>query len=613
MFSLQRDLGLGRPGWTMVWVLAAIWMAVASAGAAEFDSPPEVKDRWVRLTWEPDPDDPVFNGNTVLVPEATYSVLHAPGRSVRLIALRGSGDQLEGLSFAEGGLTIQRWNASTGNLLEEIPLGSPEEPVDLSVHRSGRFLAGALPTGEVEIWDLSAGTAPTIYPASDEPLTQVKFFPNINDPNDLRHVTAGLADSVRVWNGPEDLRFGFRIVDGPTYSIALNRAGTRVVTGGASGNLRAWNITSQPFSPIFRLQGHQAPVTDIDVSQDGQRIASADSSGTIHIWPFRGTTNPLATIETPDLGAPPLIEFSVPNASILYVGLADGTLQLHDGFTGELYRQAEISEDGMTSMVLAPSGARIFSGDNDGVVSRTRAGRCVPSRDNLICFGGYKLWRNTQPDTSGVELLRVYGFGDSTWSFVGELREFVDPESIIIRTGPPTDDPDEEVLDETIIAGPHNGIPYFYSITRFDRHFLNGSVFDVFVNSIQEGFYRDPGATEPTAIVPQARGRGDLPLLENIVVVPNPYERNRAPWEEFGGRHVEFRNLPSEATIRIYSVAGDIIRVLEHGAGRYGESRNTQEWDLRNGRGSEVTSGIYVYQVETPSGEVIQGYLAVIL
>ena len=44
-----------------------------------------------------------------------------------------------------------------------------------------------------------------------------------------------------------------------------------------------------------------------------------------------------------------------------------------------------------------------------------------------------------------------------------------------------------------------------------------------------------------------------------------------------------------------------------------GESRDVVEWDLRNARDREVTSGMYIYQVETPSGEVIQGYLAVIL
>ena len=168
-------------------------------------------------------------------------------------------------------------------------------------------------------------------------------------------------------------------------------------------------------------------------------------------------------------------------------------------------------------------------------------------------------------------------------------------------------------MEEIVIAGPHNGVPYFYSVTRFDRHFLNGSVFDVLKNSIIDGFYTDPGQTAITPILPSTLAREELPLTDNIYVVPNPYERGRVRWDEIGGAHVEFRNLPESATIRIFTVAGDLVRVIEHGRGRYGESTGSRAWDLRNTQGEEVTSGVYVYQVETPSGEVIQGHFTVVL
>ena len=84
-------------------------------------------------------------------------------------------------------------------------------------------------------------------------------------------------------------------------------------------------------------------------------------------------------------------------------------------------------------------------------------------------------------------------------------------------------------------------------------------------------------------------------------------------WDEIGGPHVEFRNLPERATIQIYTVAGDLVRILDHGSGVYGESSGIEPWDLRNSQAEEVTSGIYVYQIETESGEVIQGYFAVVL
>ena len=113
--------------------------------------------------------------------------------------------------------------------------------------------------------------------------------------------------------------------------------------------------------------------------------------------------------------------------------------------------------------------------------------------------------------------------------------------------------------------------------------------------------------------MPRPAGREQTPLLLDVYVVPNPYERGEVPWDAVGGSHVEFRNLPRVATIAIHNRAGDQVRVLHHDDDAYGESRATESWDLRNGSGKEVASGVYLYQVTTPSGEVIQGYFTVIL
>ena len=271
--------------------------------------------------------------------------------------------------------------------------------------------------------------------------------------------------------------------------------------------------------PQFLVRGHDATIAEIKFTPDGNRYASVDSSGVVKLWPFRDTQTPIATIETPALPSPPKLEFSIPSGAILFIAQSDGVLRIHDGRTGEFLRQAELTSEGIESMALVPAGTRVFTGTRSGLLLQTRAGRCIPSVDNPICFGGYKVWRNTRPDTSGVELLRVYGFGDSTWSFQGLAREFVDPESIIIRIGPPEEDADPNV-DVSVVAGPHNGIPYYYSVTRFNRHFLNGSVFDILVNDIVSGYYRDPGTVEPTPIIPQARGRTDLPFLEKYLRRP---------------------------------------------------------------------------------------------
>ncbi|MCA9729798.1 MAG: hypothetical protein KC729_19095 [Candidatus Eisenbacteria bacterium] len=440
-------------------------------------------------------------------------------------------------------------------------------------------------------------------------LNRAIFFGGSVDPRDLRLITAGDSDTVRVWSDPRTVLYKLRVVDGPTYALDVDRRGEWIVTAGAGGRARVWQL-SRPFAPRFQTNPpHHAPIRDAQITQDGTRMVTTDDSGQIRLWTFPNAVL-IDSVDT-GLASAPKLEFSVPSGAVLSVYLSDGRLQLYDGRNLRLYRERQISDAGGFSLDLAPDGRRSALGDGNGVITIARAGQCIPSLESPVCFGGYKIWRNTRPDTSGVRLLRVYGYGDSTWSFLADARSFSDPDSIIDRTQPPVDDP-EAIPEDIVIAGPHDGVPYFYSITRFDRHFLNGSIFDVYPRSIMESFYKDPGNTEPTAIIPRPTGRAELPLLGEVIVVPNPYERGTVPWDAVGGAHVEFRNLPPVAKIAIHTVAGDQVRVLHHDEDEYGVTRSAESWDLRNGSGDEVAAGIYVYQVTTPSGEVIQGYFAVI-
>jgi hypothetical protein len=90
----------------------------------------------------------------------------------------------------------------------------------------------------------------------------------------------------------------------------------------------------------------------------------------------------------------------------------------------------------------------------------------------------------------------------------------------------------------------------------------------------------------------------------DIYVVPNPATtESMAAWtlapnnDDPTGIKVEFRNLPmSTGTIRVYTLAGDLVEVLPFD-GRSGVG--TVEWDLVSRNGQDVTSGVYLYSVET--------------
>lgn len=88
--------------------------------------------------------------------------------------------------------------------------------------------------------------------------------------------------------------------------------------------------------------------------------------------------------------------------------------------------------------------------------------------------------------------------------------------------------------------------------------------------------------------------------LKDIRVVPNPYFVQYSSMVETaeGESVLEFQKIPGECTIRIYNLAGDLIRTIEHN-----EGTGTARWDLLSLNSQQVTSGIYIYHVESQFGE----------
>ncbi|MDI6765529.1 MAG: hypothetical protein QME52_01695 [Bacteroidota bacterium] len=103
--------------------------------------------------------------------------------------------------------------------------------------------------------------------------------------------------------------------------------------------------------------------------------------------------------------------------------------------------------------------------------------------------------------------------------------------------------------------------------------------------------------------------------LEKIKVVPNPYVASAA-WEPKnpyrsgrGPRSLHFIHLPAKCTIRIFTINGELIKIIEHD-NPY--SNGTAYWDLLTQDNLSASYGVYVYHVEAPGiGEKI-GKFAII-
>jgi len=106
---------------------------------------------------------------------------------------------------------------------------------------------------------------------------------------------------------------------------------------------------------------------------------------------------------------------------------------------------------------------------------------------------------------------------------------------------------------------------------------------------------------------------GTEDILGKIKVVPNPYIV-RNDWEvSTDYSKIQFTNLPLECTIRIYTLAGDLIRTIHHEVSSSDLSQGgTEEWDVLTSQEQKPASGIYIYHISTDGFGTRTGKIAIL-
>lgn len=116
------------------------------------------------------------------------------------------------------------------------------------------------------------------------------------------------------------------------------------------------------------------------------------------------------------------------------------------------------------------------------------------------------------------------------------------------------------------------------------------------------------GDTNRTPLTSAKPGPIDLDEIGwDVFVVPNPYIEGDFNYSFMGAapEKLEFRNLPELATIKIYNIAGELVKTLRHGPDSYGNLSGSIAWEQRTDSGLLVAPGLYIFvvQSETPGSE----------
>jgi len=164
------------------------------------------------------------------------------------------------------------------------------------------------------------------------------------------------------------------------------------------------------------------------------------------------------------------------------------------------------------------------------------------------------------------------------------------------------------------ISHPPKGIEYYIAVTAWDR-----GMPDFGLESLESG--RDADANMKI-LFPGPTAQSNM---DNIYVVPNPYfglskfdGRREGDMKGDRSKRIWFVNLPERATIKIYTLAGDLVDTIEHDGATEEDiitvsraastgltASGMASWDVLSRHRQILAPGVYLYSVKDHSnGEI---------
>jgi hypothetical protein len=233
-----------------------------------------------------------------------------------------------------------------------------------------------------------------------------------------------------------------------------------------------------------------------------------------------------------------------------------------------------------------------------GIVDSTFSGGPASFEVDLQTLEGFHIWRGLSPMPTHMSVISEFSLEDA---YIGVFKDDVRNYSIRIDTMDVYGRAYWEFVDTNAFAG----FTYYYIVTSFDRGYFRGQTqFNKRDNFICDEDLSNPAdSLNPVPcegvgeIITMTVGAGtDMRL---IFAVPNPYRSGTSAethsfYHNYPDGSIKFFNVPKEADIKIYTVSGDLIWEAHHSSPMGDDG--IISWDVKNQRGEEVGSGVYIYR-----------------
>ena len=232
-------------------------------------------------------------------------------------------------------------------------------------------------------------------------------------------------------------------------------------------------------------------------------------------------------------------------------------------------------------------------------------------------FEGYRIYgtRKTVNDDLGefsllleTDLKNDIGY-NTGFSTIRIINEFGEPDSILINN--------TYYQYKFENANIKDGWLNYYAVTAYDQ----GDP-DANLESLESSIY-----SNRVYVFPGKAAAKENDWVGEPTVYPNPF-KGQALWDGYGSRSkmLWFRNLPNEAEIRIFSLAGDLVDIIQHEESYNGAdianidaqknplmAGGEHAWDLITMHDQATASGLYLFTVEDKnSGQIKEGKFLII-
>ena len=147
-----------------------------------------------------------------------------------------------------------------------------------------------------------------------------------------------------------------------------------------------------------------------------------------------------------------------------------------------------------------------------------------------------------------------------------------------------------------------DGFPYWYSVVAYSAPDVQEDL-----PSFQSGFNENALLVYPGPAVAEIDDDWEVGVFPNPYRAGSRFDNTRGEREL--GRKIWFTNLSRRCSIKIFNLAGDLVKTIQHDDPESG----MHEWDILSEKVRAISSGLYIYVVEDlASGEIRRGKLVII-